>query len=118
LAALGAVGETPEREADDRVEEREDGAEQPERGVAQRPLAPDALADAADDLTVEEVHQVDGEQHDERVDRSRSHAGSFQWLLVAGRRLLVATSYSDYQLLLKTGAFLPGSLLRRGAGAR
>src|SRR5262249_26791859 len=53
--------------ADRRVEQREDGAEQPERRVAERPLTANAFADPADDLAVEEVHQVDREEHDERV---------------------------------------------------
>ena len=67
LPPLFLVRQAAERQADDGVEEREDRAEQPERRVAEAPLAADAFADAADDLAVEEVHQVDGEQHDERV---------------------------------------------------
>ena len=67
LPARHLVGQPAERQPDDGVEEREDGAEQPERGVAERPFAPDAFADAAQQLAVEEVHQVDREEHDERV---------------------------------------------------
>ena len=67
LPALRPVRQPAERQADDRVEQREDGAEQAERRVAEAPLAADPFADAADDLAVEEVHQVDGEEHDERV---------------------------------------------------
>ena len=37
LPALGPVRQPAERQADDGVEQREDGAEQPERRVAERP---------------------------------------------------------------------------------
>ncbi len=59
--------EAAERKPDDGVEQREHRAEQAERRVAQSPLPPDSLADAADDLAIEEVHQVDRKQHDQRV---------------------------------------------------
>ena len=67
LAALDPVRQPPERQPDHGVEQGEDGAEQAEGGVAERPLPPDALADAAEQLAVEEVHQVDREEHGERV---------------------------------------------------
>src|SRR5262249_14787181 len=76
-AALLAIGQPAERQTDDRIQEGEHGAEQSERGIAQGPLAADAFRDAADDLAVEEVHQVDREQHDERVDGPWSHESPF-----------------------------------------
>ena len=54
-----AIREPAERHADERVEQREDRAEHAERRVAEPPLAPDPFADPAEDLAVEEVHQVD-----------------------------------------------------------
>ena len=41
--------------------------EQTERRVAETPLTPDAFPDAADDLAVEEVHQVNRKQDDECI---------------------------------------------------
>ena len=64
----------PSGKPDDGVQQREHGAEQTERGVAEAPFPPDPLTHAADDLAVEEVHEVDGKQHDERVSRSRGRA--------------------------------------------
>jgi hypothetical protein len=70
-APVLAVGQSSERHAHERVEQRERGAEQAQRGVAQRPFLAHVLADRAQDLAVEEVHQVDEEQHGERVARAR-----------------------------------------------
>ena len=67
-----AIRQPSERHADERVEQREGGAERAERRVAEAPLAPNLLADRPEDLAVEEVHQVDGEQHRERVGRART----------------------------------------------
>src|SRR5581483_3320274 len=75
-AAFFPIGQTAERKAEHGVEQREDGAEQAERGVAEAPFAPNPFADAADDLAVEEVHQVDREEHDEGVERARGHSVS------------------------------------------
>ena len=61
------IRQAAERQPDHGVEQREHRSEQAERGVAERPLAPDSFADAADDLAVEEVHQVDRKEHDECV---------------------------------------------------
>ena len=58
-----AIGEPAERHADEGVEQRERGAERAERRVAQAPLPANLFADRAEDLAVEEVHHVDGEQH-------------------------------------------------------
>jgi hypothetical protein len=71
LPALDLVGQSSERQSDHGIQQREDRAEEAERGIAEPHLTPDAFADAADDLTVEEVHQVDGEQHRERVAGTR-----------------------------------------------
>src|SRR5262249_8522328 len=72
--AVGSIGQPAERQPDDGVQEREDGGEQAERRVAQAPLAPDAFADAANELAVEEVHQVDREEDRQPVDRRRRDA--------------------------------------------
>jgi hypothetical protein len=58
-----AVCQAPERQPDQRIEQRERGAERAERGVAQRPFPPQHLADRAQEVAVEEVHRVDGKQH-------------------------------------------------------
>src|SRR5207244_5730046 len=58
-----AVRQPAERKAEHGIQQREDRAEQSEGGVAEPPYAPDALTDAADDLAVEEVHEVDGEEN-------------------------------------------------------
>src|SRR5207247_10233724 len=63
---FSTIGQPAERQANDRVQQREDRAEQAERRVAERPLAADALGDAADDLAVEEIHQIDRKEYDER----------------------------------------------------
>src|SRR5204863_8775826 len=81
-AADAAIRHPSERQSDHGVQEREDGAEQAERRVAERPLAPNSFADAADDLAVEEVHQVDREQDSERVRRS-AHSGYFPLSMTA-----------------------------------
>ena len=67
LSPRDLVRQPAERQPDHGVEQGEDGPEQAERGVAQPPLASNAFADAAEQLPVEEVHQVDREQHGERV---------------------------------------------------
>src|SRR5262249_27009138 len=71
--ARARIGQPPERKSKDRVEQREDGAKEAKRRVAQSPLAADTFADAADDLAVEEVHEVDREQNDQRVDGAGLH---------------------------------------------
>ena len=84
-AARARVREPAERQAKDGVEQREHGAEEAQRRVAQPPLAADALSDAADELAVEEVHEVDREEHDQRVDgagRGAAHRcilGGSEW---------------------------------------
>ena len=68
-----AVRQPAERKAEHGIQQREDRAEQSEGGVAEPPFAPDALTDAADDLAVEEVHEVDGEENHQRVEGGWSH---------------------------------------------
>ena len=68
------IGQPTERYADQRIEERERGAERAECRIAETPLAPNLFADRSENLAVEEVHQVDGEEYRERV-TGAAHGG-------------------------------------------
>src|SRR5207247_84221 len=65
-------GQLTEWKTEDCVQQSEYGTEQTERRVAQAPLTPDPFSHSADDLAVEEVHEVDRKENDQCVNRSRS----------------------------------------------
>ena len=69
-APVPDVGEPPERNAEDRVEDGEGGAvEEADLGVAHAEVGFDVLGQDRDDLAVEEVEDVDEHQHAEQVIR-------------------------------------------------
>ena len=64
---VAAIGEPSERHADNGIEKGEGRAERAQRGVGEGPFATHGFADRPQQLAIEEVHQVDEEQHRERV---------------------------------------------------
>ena len=67
--ALPRVAQTPERHAGHGVDEREGRVDPGRRGVVHAELDPDRLEQRAGDLPVEEIHEVDAEQHRQRKTR-------------------------------------------------
>ena len=93
LAAIPDVGEPAERNAEERVEDREGGAvEEAELGVGDAEVGADALGEDREDLAVEEVEDVDDDEH--RRGRSGRSAGAPGAEPGGGMR--VAALYSDF----------------------
>src|SRR5262249_13701377 len=69
------IAQAAEGHADGGVEQGERGAQRADRRVAQPPLPADRLADRAEDRAIEEVDQIDGEEHRERVVGTVGHGG-------------------------------------------
>ena len=72
--AVPDVGEAAERDAEERVEDRERGAvEESQLGVRDAEVGADALGEDGEDLPVEEVEDVD--QHQDAEDVARVASG-------------------------------------------
>ena len=83
------VGPARDRDAGDGVEERErEPGEEPHRGVADAEVGLDRLEQDGEDLAVDEVEDVDDEQHAEHVvgvrARVRAGVGRRGWVRGAG----------------------------------
>ena len=80
----GAVSQPAERNADEGVEQREGRAERTKCGVAEAPFTPNPFPDRSEDLAVEKIQQVDGEEHRKRVagacHRLTRDSGIERWL--------------------------------------
>ena len=67
-APIPHVGQAPEWNAEDRVEDRERGAvQEPDLRVAQLQIGFDALGEDGEDLAIDEVEDVDDDEHTEDV---------------------------------------------------
>jgi hypothetical protein len=74
-ARAGApIAQAAEGNADKGIEKSKGRAESAQSAVAEAPLLSDRLRQRADDLTIEEVHGVDGEQNRQRIGGARTIA--------------------------------------------
>ena len=83
-AAVPAVGEAPERDTEQSVEDREGGAvKEADLRVVELEVGLDALREDGDDLPVDEIEDVDDDEQEQRVPGvARTRA------VVLGRRLI------------------------------
>ncbi len=73
--SIPLVAERSQRQPDKRVNNRKDGSQEPQRGVAQLKFVADRLAQRSQQLPVEKVQEVDGEQQKQCVLRTRGRLG-------------------------------------------
>jgi hypothetical protein len=57
------IGEPSERDTNHRIQQRERGSQRAKRRVAKVSLPTNLFANRSEDLAVEEIHQVNGEEH-------------------------------------------------------